>query len=52
MYQSVPEGKASDRVAEKAKLLDAKLAQYNEQVTAERKLYPPAPAPKAAKADK
>jgi hypothetical protein len=50
IYQHVPEGTASDRVAEKAKLVEAKLKLVNEQNAAERALYPPAPAPKASKA--
>lgn len=50
--QHVPEGKASERVAEKATALEATLARINEQDAAELALHPPAPAPKTPKADK
>ena len=51
IHQHIAEGKASERVLEKAKLLDAKLKAVDADAEEQRKLFPPAPAGKVLKAD-
>lgn len=43
IHQHVEPAEASDRVAEKAKIVTERLALIDKQNAAERKLFPPAP---------